>query len=184
MCRMPYYPLCPLLPIFNDIFLATDSGDCVILVLLDLTAAFDTVDHEILISCLERWVGIKGIALKWFRSYLEGRTFCVSCGDSMSYPIGSHRAQFYALFSFLFICSHLDPYFGNMVCLSTVDSQIYVLLKKNETVGPLLKCINDIKACMALNLLSFNESKTEVMFFGGTTGTLCANLGSLSQYIK
>lgn len=67
-----------------NILLATDSGDCVILVLLDLTASFHTVDHEILISRLERWVGIKGIALKWFRSYLEGRTFCVSCGDSVS----------------------------------------------------------------------------------------------------
>lgn len=39
--------------LFNDIFIATDSGDCVILVLLDLTAAFDTVDHEI--TCLEWW---------------------------------------------------------------------------------------------------------------------------------
>lgn len=49
--------------VFNDIFLATDSGDCVVFVLLDLTATFDMVDHEILISCLEHWVGIKGIAL-------------------------------------------------------------------------------------------------------------------------
>ena len=64
------------------------------------------------------------------------------------------------------------------------DSQIYVPLKKNETVGPLLKCLDDIKAWMALNFLSFNESKTEVMFFGGTAGTPCADLGSLSQYIK
>ncbi|MBN3306707.1 RCL1 protein, partial [Amia calva] len=42
-----------LFKVFNNIFLATDSGDCVILVLLDLTAAFDTVDHEILISRLD-----------------------------------------------------------------------------------------------------------------------------------
>lgn len=51
-------------------FLATDSGDCVVLVLLDLTAAFDTVDHDSLISHLEHWVGIRGVALDWFRSYL------------------------------------------------------------------------------------------------------------------
>ena len=48
-------------------FLATDSGFCVVLVMLDLTAAFDTVDHQILLSRLESWVGIQGGALEWFR---------------------------------------------------------------------------------------------------------------------
>ena len=66
------------------IFLATDFGHCVVLVLLDLTAAFDTVDHENLIACLEQWVGISGTTLEWFRSYLSHRTFCVSLGDSVS----------------------------------------------------------------------------------------------------
>ena len=53
-----------LLRVFNDIFLATDSGHCVVLVLLDLIAAFDTVDHKILITRLEQWVGISGTALE------------------------------------------------------------------------------------------------------------------------
>ena len=70
-----------LLRVFNDIFLATDSGHSVILVLLDLTAAFDTVDHDILIARLEQWVGIRGQALAWFRSYLSHRSFCVGLGD-------------------------------------------------------------------------------------------------------
>ena len=43
-----------LLRVFNDIFLATDSGQCVVLVLLDLTAEFDTVDHNIPITHLEQ----------------------------------------------------------------------------------------------------------------------------------
>lgn len=73
-----------LLKVCNYILLATDSGDSVMLMLLDLTAAFDTVDHAILISHLEHWVRIKGIALKWFRSYLKCRTFCVSCDGSVS----------------------------------------------------------------------------------------------------
>ena len=96
-------------------FLATDSGVCGVLVLLDLTAAFDTVDHEILISCLKQWVGIRGIALEWFRSYLADRTFCVSLSDSVSSSVslsrvGSLRAQFLALSPYLSICSHLVPY--------------------------------------------------------------------------
>lgn len=65
-----------LLRVFNDILLATDAGDYVVL-LLDVTAAFDTVDHNILISRLR---GICGTAVEWFRSYLAGRTFCIEIG--------------------------------------------------------------------------------------------------------
>lgn len=52
-----------LVKLFNNILLATDSGECVQVVLLDLTAAFDTMYCEILISRLEQWVGITGSAL-------------------------------------------------------------------------------------------------------------------------
>lgn len=48
-----------LLKVLNDLLLATDSGDCVVLMLLDLIPAFDTVDRNILISPLEHCVGIK-----------------------------------------------------------------------------------------------------------------------------
>lgn len=52
------------LRVFNYLFLATDTGDLAILVLLDLTAVFDTVDHNFLISRLEHCVGIRGTSLK------------------------------------------------------------------------------------------------------------------------
>ena len=53
-----------LLRVSNDILLATDAGDSVILILLDLTSAFDTVDHKTLLSRLEYFVGIQGTVLK------------------------------------------------------------------------------------------------------------------------
>ncbi len=175
-----------LLKVINDIFLATDTGDCVILVLLDLTAAFDTVDHEILISRLEQWVGIKGIALQWFRSYLKDRTFCVSCGDavSSSAPLSCGVPQGSVLGPLLFSL-YLLP-LGSIIrkhglsfhCYAD-DSQIYVPLRIYDTVRQLLDCLDDIKAWMSLNFLSFNENKTEVMVFGGTTGTPLVDLGAL-----
>ena len=58
----------------NDILLAIDNRHCVMFLLLDLTAAFDTVDHEILLKRLNSKFSICGTALEWFRSYLTNRT--------------------------------------------------------------------------------------------------------------
>ncbi len=73
-----------LLRVSNDLLLAVDSGNSAVLVLLDLTAAFDTVSHSILLSRLKECVGIKGIALKWFQSYLTDRSFSVQLGEFSS----------------------------------------------------------------------------------------------------
>jgi len=53
------------------------------------------------------------------------------------------------------------------------DSQIYVPLRKNDTVRLIIDCLDNIKARMALHFVSFNENKTEVMiFFVGPLGPL------------
>lgn len=67
-----------------DIFSATDSGDCVVLVLLDLTGAFDTVDHAVLLSRLKQWVGVRTTALEWCRSYSSDQSVCGNLGDYTS----------------------------------------------------------------------------------------------------
>lgn len=60
-----------LIKVVNDIRLNTDAGKTSVLVLLELRAAFDTVDHNILLHRLEHWVGFTGIVIKWLKSYLE-----------------------------------------------------------------------------------------------------------------
>jgi len=64
--------------------LAVDHGDFAALTLLDLSAAFDTVDHDILIERLQASFGIDGSALQWFQSYLLGRTQYVRRGATCS----------------------------------------------------------------------------------------------------
>ncbi len=58
-----------LIKIINYIRLISDTGKISVLVLLDLSDAFDTVDHNILLQRLENWVGLSGMVHKWFRSY-------------------------------------------------------------------------------------------------------------------
>ncbi len=62
-----------LVKITNDLLLASDQGCISLLVLLDLSAAFDTIDHDILMDRLQNYTGIQGQALRWFRSYLSDR---------------------------------------------------------------------------------------------------------------
>ena len=73
-----------LVKVFNDIHLNTDSGRITVLVLLDLSAAFDTVDHNILLDRLENWLGLSGSVLNWFESYVKGRDYFVSVGNYTS----------------------------------------------------------------------------------------------------
>ena len=73
-----------LIRVHNDIAMALDHKRSVILLLLDLSAAFDTVDHCILLSRLSSRFGIGGTALEWFRSYLSDRTQFVNVNGSTS----------------------------------------------------------------------------------------------------
>ena len=69
---------------YNNIVRATDSDQVSALVLLDLSAAFDTVDHGTLLEVLPLRFGIAGRGLKWFKSYLTGRTQTVMISSNTS----------------------------------------------------------------------------------------------------
>lgn len=101
-----------LLRVTNDLLLAADRGEGAILILLDLSAAFDTIDHEILMDCLRNRVGIRDTALSWFYSYLLERTFAVTignhCSSTSTLACGVPQDSVLGPIYFVFICCPLD----------------------------------------------------------------------------
>ena len=73
-----------LLRVLSDIYAATDRQNVTLLGLLDLSAAFDCVDHDILVDRLKQSFGICGVALTWIQSFLHGRTQQVSYAGVLS----------------------------------------------------------------------------------------------------
>ena len=78
-----------LLKVYNDILIALDKGQEVILVLLDYSAAFDTIDHETMSQRFSHRYGIEGTALEWLKSYLANRKQIVVVNgvESEEYPL-------------------------------------------------------------------------------------------------
>ena len=77
-------PETALVKVQNDILTNIDQHGVVIMVMLDLSAAFDTIDHDTLFSRMKNTLGITGQALAWFKSYLSGRTIHIKIDKSFS----------------------------------------------------------------------------------------------------
>ena len=164
-----------LLRVFNDINSAIDNQYECVLVLLDLSAAFDTIDHHTLINRLEKRYGISGLALKWLKSYLKDRKQCVVVDGTYSNPrlVGCGVPQGSVLGPLLFslyyapledvITAH-----GIDAMMYADDSQLYVTLKRsNRAVGleHLEQCIDKVIEWNTQNGLKCNPTKTEVIHF-------------------
>jgi hypothetical protein len=167
-----------LLRLMNDLLCSADCGDLVLLVLLDLSAAFDVIDHDLLLSRLQNEVGISGVALQWFRSYLSDRTQRVIVGPASSQntllscgvPQGSVLGPI--LFS-LYTCQlgGIIERHGLQRKLFADDSELYKSFHPDpqSTASAVLaveECCAEVKAWMASNRLKLNDDKTEVILCG------------------
>ena len=73
-----------LLKILGDVYTAVDGRKITIMVSLDLSAAFDTLNHSTMLHRLKHTFGISGSALLWISTYLEHRSFYVKVDDASS----------------------------------------------------------------------------------------------------
>ena len=168
-----------LLKVMNDILLNMNKQHVTILVLLDLSAAFDTVDHSILLNRLSSKLGLNGTALAWFRSYLSGRSQRVSVRGTVSdkfdlrygVPQGSCLGPllFTVYASALF--DVLEKHLPNVHCYAD-DSQLYISFSPKahsgqaDAVASIEHCIQDIRQWMSQDKLVMNDAKTELLLIG------------------
>lgn len=165
-----------LVKILNDLLLASDNGKISLLTLLDLSAAFDTIDHSILLSRLEHTFGIQNSALSWFRSYLTDRFQIVSVNDIQSQPakLSCGVPQGSVLGPVLFTL-YTAP-LANIINQHNINHHFYAddtQLHNSDTpenIPSLLKttsdCFTEIQNWMTQNKLQLNGNKTEVMLVG------------------
>ena len=166
-----------LLRVQNDILRAIDSGKCVFLVLLDLSAAFDTVTHDVMLDRLKSRFGITGDAQRWIASYLKERSqsVCISGKKSSSVPLTCGVPQGSVLGPDLFsdysspVASIIQSSKISVHCYAD-DTQLYHTFEpgKNEEVvlHKLETCIEKLRSWMRKNKLKLNDDKTKFVVFG------------------
>ena len=184
-----------LVKVLNDLRLNADAKNLSVLVLLDLSAAFDTVDHDILLDRLENGVGFSGTVLKWFRSYLTGRESLVSLGDysSNTEKMNCGVPQGSILGPILFNLYMLP--LGSVIRKHNIDfhsyaddTQLYISVSPDDlnSINTLVNCISDINNWMAENFLQLNKDKTEILVIGNKElrETVSTHLQSVTINIK
>lgn len=143
------------------------------MLLLDLSAAFDTVNHDILVQRLQN-LGIPGVALDWLRSFLTERLFQVMEVEASSsprplqcgVPQGSSLSP--TLFNvYMAPLAELVLQFGVQIITYADDAQLVVTLKHPKSspssLGPCLEAVMD---WMRHSHLKLNEEKTDLMLLG------------------
>ena len=165
-----------LLRVRNDLLCILDERKAAILVLLDLSAAFDTIDYTIMLTRLRDRFGITATCLAWFESYLVNQSQRIQMHGILSVerPVVFGVPQGSVLGPLMFIC-YIDPLgdiarrHGINVHLYADDAQLYLAFSPHsdedtiQAVTRIQDCVAELQDWMNINKLKFNATKTEII---------------------
>ena len=175
-----------------DILHNIEQQRVTLLVLINLSAAFNTVDHPILFQCLEKQFGFHDSVLSWYKSYLSNRKQCIILNGMQSntfhLPFGVPQGSCLGPVLFTQYASSLFSIFNkHSVCAHAYadDHQVYTDFSPNQTslneaVTPMESCLQDVKSWMISNKLKMKDSKTKCIVIGSYQQLEKINLTSIS----
>ena len=183
--------------VYNDLVKNKCNGKCTLLAMLDLSAAFDTVHHDILLEDLNRF-GLSGKVLSWFESYLKDREFQVVIGhetsESAVMKTGVPQGSILGPILFIIYTAELQYLLEGMDTkfhLYADDTQIFFEISNIEDAQNKMTAVyNAVEKWMGGRNLKLNAGKTEFMFIGselhlGTDPTLIPGIsvgGTFSEF--
>ena len=163
-----------LVKITNDLLCAAESGLLTLLVLLDRTAAFDTISHPLLLECLAD-TGITRVILAWFSSYLTNRQQFVQLRNHKSrysavplgVPQGAVLGSLFFIIYLLPLSTILHHHGVHFHCYAD-DTQVCMFTKPTTALPPssLTTCLQDMRSWVSRNFLKLNSSKTVALITG------------------
>lgn len=158
-----------LLKFFTDIFYGLNSSSAVAGIFVDITKAFDSVDHNIMLKKLED-VGIRGLSLQWFKSYLFDRMQCVRVNGQLSscvtvkcgVPQGSVLGPIMFLLYINDLCS--GRFFGNLTCFADDTALSYSTENINDLNFFMQRDLNFLNLWFSKNKMALS-TKTKLIRF-------------------
>ena len=159
-----------LMKIIDDVTYDLNPNTYVLMTFLDFSAAFDTVDHTILIERLRNDYGIEDTALNWFESYLKERSYQVKINNTLSnvqsLSFGVPQGSILGPILYILYVKDIEAIAQKhqiKVHIYADDVQLYVPCNSSSTFDNLRKCLLEIQEWATNNYLKLNQDKTQIL---------------------